>query len=294
MANRIRFCSKELLAWACVFLTLTGLISCGTQHDATRLEAEVQEALEALKTFDYAKTEHLLQKNVSHLDKASPLRVEAHYALALSKWHRTPPKREATEQARSILVSLLKEPLDPQLKGQLQLDIARIDEVVDYPGDQPRIDDARVVYRELMQTHRDDIGFQAAMRLANSYAKHADTQGLEEAVRILNSYLKDCPDLPEWKSMAYMYLGRLYGGPLNKPGEALDVLQKAHQLGFITTSREDESLWRMAQWAEKAGRQNESLPYYRIIIKEKPRSQFQTLARIRYEAISGQTIDPGP
>ncbi len=244
-------------------------------------EARLEEAAKALTIYDFDKAYKLLTPIQDELEVGTPLWEKATYTLALAAWHKSPPDSFNLGQATELLDSLIKHGSSEDLVATARIDLGRIYEVPSYPGDTTDVEKARALYREVIETHAgDDFGYQAIMRLAQTYVQQLDEAGLEEAFRLIQVAVDDYPENP-WKAVAAQYLGDLYADDLGDYAKALEAYQIAQKIGFPVRSKADIYTWRMGIFAERAGQERLAMDYFHEVVTDFPRSVYGTYARDR-------------
>lgn len=276
-------------------LTLAILPGCSSERsrDPDQIEMKLRQGEEALSFFDFNRARQLLAEVQPHLQPGSDQWVEATYALGLASWHSSPSTSAFINQAEALFEALIAARPESDFALQARIDLGRIDEIRDYRGDAVQIDRARERWREVMDlSPGTDFGYQAMLRLAQTYAQTLDFAEVQEATLIISNYLEKYPD-SAWVSVAAQYLGDLYADYLDELEPALEAYQIAHQRGFANRARADLYVWRMAEFARRLDQQHLAVDYYQEILEKYPRSMFGTLARDHLREYVKQYPDSG-
>jgi tetratricopeptide (TPR) repeat protein len=260
------------------------IIGCSVKLDPELAEKQVEKGIQALRIFDFSSAYDLLEPAVPALSEDAAIYVEAKYALAVVLWHKSPPSAENIDRALELFHQLLeRDDLNPELRGQIQLDLGRIYEVVDYPGDEKDVARARTQYEMVIEKFKGtELGFQAVLRLENTYAKLLTDEGFRKQIEILENYLESNQDAAVdggWKSIAYGEIGDAYFYGLGQPQPALEAYKKAHQFGFTQPENVDREFWKIAACAEAAGQKADAIKYYTLVAND-IRSRYHTQAAL--------------
>lgn len=266
------------LIW--IFFIITTSVSCeyGKLSESERNE-RIAEGIFALSIFDFNNAYNSLVDAQASLPETHEDWLMVSYALAIATWHSTPPRFERIELSKDLLERIAHLEGESIMGIQARMDIARIAEVIDYPGDTKNIIEARDIYHSIMTQHSGTaLGTQALLRLAEIHAEDLTPESALKAINTIESYLEINPDA-EWASIAWQYLGDLYWQRFNDAGNALDAYKAADALGFANTAKTDTYLWRMGMWASQSGNMLDAVDLWSRIVSNHPRSIFGTAAR---------------
>jgi len=272
--------SKHLFSKKLRYMTilLAGVLAgCAEVPDDETL---ARKGIEAIEYFDFNTGLKTLRRVQPSWPKDDPLWLELTYALALSAWHASPPQPDWIALAEKLFSEIAEREGYQPIGALARMNLARLAEIVDFPGDKPDFDTARVIYEDLRERfHDSDIGMQAALRLASLVAFDLSEESARQAIEILGEQLARHPD-SAWASVAWQYMGDLYFNHLGDMAASLAAYEKADALGFANVPRADSFLWRMGQFAERLGRPAEARVWYQRIVEEHPRSIYGTWARM--------------
>lgn len=278
------------LLYGVMLVMISLLIGCA---EAPPKETIARRGLDAVEFFDFTTGLNLLSQVQPDWPEDDPLWVEITYGLALSAWHASPPRAEWIALAESLFTVIAHKEPDTAVGLQARMNLARLAEIVDFPGDTPDYETATSLYRELIeQPHDPDIAMQAALRLANLQAFTFTEEGVRSAIALILAQLERNPH-PDWASVAWQYIGDLNTRFLDDKSAALDAYAEAYALGFVNVPRADAALWRMGQFAEALERTEEAVHWYKMVVLDHPRSIFGTWAHQRMTRLAATLDDPG-
>lgn len=266
---------RPALRWCVGLGLIIGLSGCSKPPDREDL---ARQGLEAVEFFDFPTGLNKLLPIQADWPEDDPQWLEITYALALSAWHASPPRAEWMELAESLFTLIAEREGDSTVGLTARMNLARMAEISDFPGDEPDYETARRIYTEIIESQDGtDLAMQAGLRLANLKAFTFTEDGARAAIALILDQLERMPDT-EWASVAWQYIGDIYINFLNDRSAALAAYEQAYERGFANVARTDLYLWRMGQFAEELDRQAEALHWYRKIVAEHPRSIFGTWA----------------
>lgn len=270
-----RWLALLMLAWAML------APGCGSPEGSKGgvEKSAYERGITALEMFDFQEAYLQLSQAYPDISRDDPRWLEATYACALASWHRPPPDPEKINQAVGLFRELLAAEIPDDWKARVRLSLARVYEVGDFPDDEIDLAAARELYQQVQKDHpTDEFGYQATLRLAQTYAQQLDEPFVREAIGLIQAQIERDPDSP-WAAVAWQYIGDLYAMSLQDQAAALRAYLHTEQMGFPNESRSDVYLWRMAQWASELGRLEEAVRLWTRIVVEFPRSPYGTIAR---------------
>lgn len=156
---------------------------------------------------------------------------------------------------------------------QCMMALGRIEELVDYLGDQPRRPEARAWYEKARDTSpvNSPMSHEATLRIASTYIQTYDPQQCQLAMTILEDWLKQYPDNPLASAM-WQYCGDTWFWPIGDEKKAVSCYLKADELGLLEKGREGPTYWRMAVLAERNDLRETAIAYYSKVITKTPTS----------------------
>ncbi len=284
-----RWCCRSGLAYGLLLVWLVTLSGCAEAPDDQTL---ARRGLEAVDFFDFTTGMNKLMQVQPDWPMDDPQWLEITYALAVSAWHASPPRAEWIELAESLFTLIAEEEGYTTVGVAARMNLARLAEIIDFPGDVPDYETAKAIYMDILERRAgQDVAMQAALRLANLQAYTLTEEGAQAGVALIQHQLELNPDSP-WASVGWQYLGDMYIHFLQDRAAALDAYAEAYRLGFANVPRSDAYLWRMGQFAEELERKEEALRWYRVLIVDHPRSIFGTWAHQHMTRIAATMDEP--
>ncbi len=198
----------------------------------------------------------------------SPQAEQALFGEAVCLQQITPATADRIGEASATYRKLAKK---PDLVGvQSMMALGRIAELVDYLGDVPDRPAARQWYEKAREASG-ELADEATLRIAATYVQEMDTDSVKKGISILTDWLAGHPNNPLASAM-WQYAGNTYLYPLNDYGPALECYLKADALGLMEKGREGPVYWRMANLADRLGKNDIAIIYYTKIIEKTPTS----------------------
>lgn len=292
--------STPLIRLLAVVFAAWFLSGCGGRDpvvDEERALELLREAHTEASVFNYNRAQGLYAQARARAEHGSDVWVEATFGLATAGWHRLPPNRAAILEARGFFEELVEvlPPESPYLPRAL-LNLGRIVELRNFPGDTVDPDVARTYYERVLKQWEGTIhADEAAGRIAANALHHVDDRervrtGLED----LEAYLEQRPDSPIANVLWY-FLGDKYWFFLDDAEKSFAAFENAIELGLVEQARAWHTFWRMARMA----RENLDDPvlaasYYARIVRDAPRSPRVHEALVAYNEIREQYPDELP
>ena len=247
------------------------------------------EAEALLRVLDYGEAQKRLEQFQPELAAESPQGARTRYALMLATWHASPASEASLFAAETLARELIATPqLEATLRARVQLDLARMLEVMDYAADVVDVAQARALYREVAaQAPQPALRYEAVIRLANTHRKELAREANVTAAQILREFLETAPPEALWSAVAWQVLGDIYGDHLADYRRALEAYQAAWELGFANQNDVDLYVYKMARWAEETAQPARALELFTVIAGEMPLSTYQSLARQRIVELGG-------
>ncbi len=281
--------SRRLIIGA-AFVALGTLGACSSSVSTVSEEEaqrRLQDGLEQIAVFNYTGALELLRPVPASLPTGSEAWQKATFGLASSFRYRQPVVQDNIDKSILLFEELVEKASDPNIKTLALMELARLHELEDYPGDVKAMDEARAIYQKIMDANVGSfLGAEAALRYANTYMKaYDDPESMGKGIRLLTDYLATYPDnelaAAMWQTIAYAEdRFRL------DAAASLAAYEEARKHGFAVPARKDNDLWIMTQLAEKIGDRDKVIALYQDVITETPRSAHGTLARLRLEALA--------
>jgi len=283
---------KHTPNWTLLFFAAFALVGCGKVSSESALE----EGDQLLREYEYGLARKLFNLAREEHQPASPEWIQATYGQALAAWHQFPAKREFNEEAASLFEELLvSEGVNSTLRARIKLNLGRIYEVRDYPGDVIDVAKAREYYTAVMDSHGDSsLGYEAMLRLASTHEKEVTEEGFRTAVTIIENFLNQAPTIESWTSVSWQRIGDIKYEFLNDTKGGLAAYQEAKTLGFVNPIDASTYIWLMANMAEEVGDLSLAREYYSEIVSDYLRSSYQFLSKKRIAEIDAELKSSGP
>ncbi len=197
--------------------------------------------------------------------------IEATFGLALSLHHKTPPTKEAIEEARKLYMVLADKYPDSPCASRALLNVGRIDELRDFYQDKINLDSARACYRKVAEKYsKDPIVSEAVLRLAQSYTNTFKKEDIAEGIKIMQDWIKGHPKDP-LAGLMYLLMGDLNFYPLENYKAAVENYIRADELKSLEPGQEGYIYWRIAVLAhKKLNDKVTAVKFYTKIIKDTP------------------------
>lgn len=244
----------------------------------------INDGVAALEFFDFEKAYKSFSEVRPFLTEGTREWEEVTYGLALSAWHKSPPDGFMVGLATELFHELINQGSSPEIVAQVRLDLGRIYEITDFPGDKVNVEKAQKEFETVMaQNPGNDFGYQGMLRLAQTYVQELSTSSAEKATALISDYITKYPDNP-WKAVAAQYMGDVYFKYLEDNTKALESYKIVKAVGFPNRSKADVYTWRMGILAERTGQQREAIEYFNEVVTDYPRSIFGTSARDKIAA----------
>ncbi|HAI14717.1 MAG TPA: hypothetical protein DCM28_23630 [Phycisphaerales bacterium] len=258
-------------------IVLVSLAAC-SRKAAELSEAELNEAFERateeLVCFNFPVSYQMFGELLESMPSDHPQYFKSLYARATCAQHITPPTEALSVEAIELFQKIVDGCPDKQLVGRALINLGRIAELRDYPGDEVDMDKARVFYQKVIDAYPDqELADEAMLWNAGTYIQVVDDpQTIRQGVELLEQWLVKRPD-NVFASPMLTYMGSTYQLDLNEPAKALACYIKADEIGLPAESQISAFYWRMAMLAEKIPSElDTSVLYYQKIIRITPTS----------------------
>ncbi len=206
--------------------------------------------------------------------------MEASFGLATCAQHSSPPRRELIEQATRLYEQLATPPArdadsaGAKFAGRALLNLGRLAELRDYPGDEPDLAAARKYYEQVAAGWPNhELGDEATLRLAGlEIQQYEKLETVRAGAERLEAWLARRPDSP-LAATGWAYLADTYFQPLADYPKMLVAFQHADELGLPNRSTAGKQYWRMALILEEELQQpRRAVAFYQKIIRITPTS----------------------
>lgn len=233
----------------------------------------LQRANNELGTFNFQLAADMYRSLLARTPTGDPIRPDVLFGLAMSLQNVVPATAANLDESRRTFEQLLSESPTCKYAPPATLLLGRIAEVSDYMDDPVDLEGARKQYEKVIAGWPGEaISDEAAIRIGGIYIQQYDDRAsVEQGVRYLRDWLKDRPN-NEMASVMWEYLGRTYEQSLDNPGEALNAYLEADRIGLVNETLAGRAWWHMTELAEKLGRIDAAVTYYKKIVTDAPRS----------------------
>ncbi len=271
-------------------LLLTSLVACQRQSELTNGDyaGYFDKATEELVCFNFQVSYDMFADLLEVMPAEHELYYKSLYAKATCAQHITPPTQILLDEATALFDQVANDCPDKALAGQALINLGRIAELRDYPGDNIDLVKAREYYDAVIAKYPDqELADQAAIWKAGTYILVVgDKESKLQGVKLLEDWLARRPD-NAYASPMWTYLGETYELDLKDNHRALDCFVKADAIGLPAESQVSSYYWRMALLAESLPTGlDTSITYYQKIIQITPTSGRAFEAQLALERLS--------
>ncbi|MEM1060236.1 MAG: hypothetical protein AAGK14_13410 [Verrucomicrobiota bacterium] len=284
--------SLRNLIGAALLASLAGCGSATMELSEEQAKKQLDQGLEAIAIFDYGKALTLLQPVPAALPVGSREWQKATFALASSLRYYQPVRGEYVLQSVELYELLLAEGDDPVIRGMTQIELGRIFEISDFPGDEVDLEKGRDYYRAVIEERpAPGLANEAVLRLGNSLVKEfTRPEEVEAGIALVRGYLEEYPDNAQ-NAVMWQFIAMAEDMVRNDPAAALDAYDEAKALGFAVPSKADNYLWIMVRLAKQTGDDRRLVRYCQATLRDTPRSAHGTLARLELERLQKKHPD---
>ena len=184
-----------------------------------------------------------------------------------------PVTPDRISQSVALYSSLIARFPQGKYTPQSMMALGRIEELVDFLGDQPNREKAREWYEKARAASPKDspLTHEATLRIAATHVQSYEPAQCLQAMTILEDWLKQYPNNPLASAM-WQYCGETWFWPIGDEKKAVSCYLKADALGLLEEGREGPTYWRMAVLAERNGLRETAVAYYTKVITKTPTS----------------------
>lgn len=263
-----------------VLLALLVTSGCtGGDSGAESMDARIEEAITFLSLYDFDAAYGLLPDLAAEIPSGHSRWEEVTYAAAIAQWHKAPGTRLNIEAAERLLEQLLEVGPDPNRRAQYALDLGRIAEVEDFPGDVRNPQAARLRYRQALDlAQSESTEAEIRLRMVQLDMETLEAERIEVAVADLHSMLDRGFGEP-WRTLIWLLLGEVHAAYALDDEAALDAFLQVDLEHFPITSRIPGFVWRRAQLSLQLERPEEAARQFQLILDEFPRSVLRSVAQ---------------
>ncbi|MGC9452186.1 MAG: tetratricopeptide repeat protein [Oceanipulchritudo sp.] len=238
--------------------------------EVVALEKELAGARALVESLNYNEARPVYGRIYAELPEADPHWRETAFGYASCLWHMMPPSEENLRQAEAVFGRLSEAAAGTAWGEAARMNLARIQMLRDYPGDEENPEAAIPILRELVERGNGYIRHEALLRLGECHRMdYLNRESIQKALDLYRDWLGKYPEGPLasslWEQVGWMELL-----DFGRKREALDAFIKAEHLGLMDPSKKATVLWRICQLAEEVGEFDLAVPYYRKVIREVP------------------------
>jgi tetratricopeptide (TPR) repeat protein len=271
-------------------LVITSLVACQRQSELTHGDyaGYFNKATEELVCFNFQVSYDMFDDLLGEIPTDHELYYKSLFAKATSAQHITPPTQVLLDEATTLFEQIAKDCPDKELVGRSIINLGRIAELRDYPGDVVDLETARKFYDQVIATyHGLDLADEAILWKAGSFIQIVgDIQSKNKGVAMLEDWLAKRPN-NIFASPMWTYLGQTYELELNNAPRALHCFVEADKIGLPAESQVSAYYWRIAIMAEKIPSELDTcITYYQKIIQITPTSGRAFEAKLALEALA--------
>ncbi|MCD8482165.1 MAG: hypothetical protein LR015_05530 [Verrucomicrobia bacterium] len=260
--------------------------------DALLSEEEVaelkSEAASLVSIFDFDRANPIYAHIRRGTEQGSEDWALATFGLATTFWHSLPPNRNNIAEATRLFTEITTtKTAESVYWGRAHLNLGRIAEMENFPGD--RVDTVTALnhYRQVLTTlPGTPEADEAAGRIAaNSLFDRDHPERLRAAFQELRAHLERGAN-PQIEPALWNFLGENYWNFLEDAGSSVYAMIRTANTGAVQPSRLGVLYWRIAWLAE---RELHDIPlamhYYRLLYETLPRSTRSYEARLAYQRL---------
>ncbi len=262
--------------YAALALVLTLMLLCApAAHAADKPDAKTLlfKAQEELSCFGFDNAAALFNSVIAQSTPGSDDWLKGTLGLAICLQQHSPPSPAMIERAAALLRSVIKAAPTSACAARATMSLARIEELSDYYGDEPRPEAARELYQNVVQTWPNEaIAGEATLRIAAIDVQTYEPEKVQRGVALLESWLASHPNDP-LASVMFKYIGDTCYRPLRDYRKAVESYRKADAIGLLERGREGPVYWRTAVLAERELKDfPTAIEFYTKIIRITPTS----------------------
>lgn len=234
-----------------------------------------EEALRLTAIFNYNAAGAVYEKLRAVAEPGSEQWALATFGAATAAWHSLPPSSGQIDKARELFTELtVTMDASSPYWARAHLNLARMYEMENFPGDEVAPLKAREHYYEVLNNAADPVhADEAAGRLAaNAFFEYEDPEVVRAGLETLEEYLARRPQSPIGPTL-WNFLGESYWRLLQDAQKSHDAFWRSEQLGSTELARRWMVYWRMAWLAQhELGEPAKAIQHYQWIIDNAPRS----------------------
>jgi outer membrane protein assembly factor BamD (BamD/ComL family) len=264
-------------------------IGCGCSGLDTDPTNNLETARSHIRISDFSGASDILESFLARTQPQESQLVEAHYLAGIAAWHRVPSTQQWEEGATAHLTTVVQFETNHPYQPHAAYTLGRIAEVIDYPSDTPKIEQARDWYEKTIALWPESQAAHfATFRLAaiqiNTFQ---DSEQVRQGTTLLEEWFEQHPE-HELAPVAASFLARSYDLVLNDVSQALEWYLKGESLGWVTQTKISDYRWRIAQLAEQTDQPRRAVEMYQKIIRENYIQGRAYISQLRLQELTKQ------
>ena len=238
---------------------------------------DLEAARQAIVEFDWRGVVERYLPLQMKAQPGTPAWNEATFAIATAHHQMQPASGSTMALAAEFYDQVVQHGNDPKYVGRAMLNLGRIAELRDYPGDKTDLAAARDWYNKVAARFPGDpIASEATLRagatLVMAFDENRDFESVRAGISLIEAWITTHPGDPLAPVM-WQYVGDTYWRPLADPENALRAYEEVDKLGWPDKGNQGPWYWKAATLADQYLRKPEiAAKYYTKIITETPNS----------------------
>lgn len=278
------------------FGLMTLITGCGT-NPYEELLADPPKALAAgqdlFEIYSFKEAREILEPLREQSEVGSEIWQESTFLLGLCRWHITPRGEFEVNSAVALLEELIEKTPQSSLIPDALIEVGRIYEIVDYPGDSKNVPKAREYYERVIADYPDhELAAIAILRLGQTYAEEiSNKESVNKAIEIVETWVNEHPE-STYRSVLFRFIGETQVEILNDLENGLNNLILADESSMMPASRRGQEFLRIATIAEKLGKIDIAIKYHEFIYQKARRYSHVYLSELKVKELRGETPEP--
>jgi tetratricopeptide (TPR) repeat protein len=259
--------------------------------DPEERAATICQAWNELGFMNFSRAQPVFEQARETLEVHSDAWFEMTLGLAVCLHHGQPDMPSDKLRAAALYDEILTSDTDHRVKPFAMLYRARLEDQIDYYQDKPDLKVAEELYRRLLKSYPDHrLAHEAILYLTQIQMFNGDPAVVRRALEALRAWVEAHPGNP-LESLHWGQVAAIHEYVFEELEPAVTFLMRAEAAGLPRMTRLDGFFWRVARLAERAGKTETALRYFRRILVELPRSAYGYEAQLRIRKLGG---DPPP
>jgi len=288
-SHSFRCSAVVLVTVAVVMVNLLGVSAVGVAR-ADTVDERIDEATRMLVLYKFDQASGRFERLLGDVTPSETDRWErVNWGLAVCAQCVRPSSADLIERARRHYQAIADSDSTSLIAARATLQLGRLAEQVNFPGDQADVEAARTWYERVTQRWPDDpIAHEAATRLAGSWMSSADVQEVRHGFDYLLDWLEQHPG-NSYASLMHQTLGQVALQILQDPERGVHHYTRAVELGLSNPVSLGMIAWTIARVADRQIDQiDTAVKYYQLVITDASKSGFGYDAKLRLEQLQAQ------